>query len=354
MPRSHIHGSPRRFHYGLNLTDDPGNAVSVVRYRFDTDAKRCDYGLCPKFREKQPERIHDSQDSDEEEEYGEDKLSSPSPALSTATGDTDTSPALSTATGDTDTSAALSTATGDTDTSPALSTATGDTDTSPALSTATGDTDTSAAAMEKKKTSREESTAFFQRLEHIQQSSQMQNLFDQMSVRTDARVAERQIDDFLWSEFLAESLQLVNTFKARSKRVQPATVQPVQQERADYGAARRLQTLNYSSYPGGYLPIWQQQYQVYQPPPRAMLPPPPATLAWACHIQPHCQRQQHRQRSQLHPVWTLLVLRTALSRLRIQTYNVSTGGQTDSLRELMKFSGIPTIDASCDSDIHEV
>ena len=26
MPRSHIHGSPRRFHYGLNLTDDPGNA----------------------------------------------------------------------------------------------------------------------------------------------------------------------------------------------------------------------------------------------------------------------------------------------------------------------------------------
>ena len=26
MPRSLIHGSPRRFHYGLNLTDDPGNA----------------------------------------------------------------------------------------------------------------------------------------------------------------------------------------------------------------------------------------------------------------------------------------------------------------------------------------
>ena len=30
MPRSHFHGSPRRFYYGLNLTDDPGNAV--VRY----------------------------------------------------------------------------------------------------------------------------------------------------------------------------------------------------------------------------------------------------------------------------------------------------------------------------------
>ena len=27
MPRSHIHGSPRRFYYGSNLTDDPGNAI---------------------------------------------------------------------------------------------------------------------------------------------------------------------------------------------------------------------------------------------------------------------------------------------------------------------------------------
>ena len=25
MPRSRIHGSPRRFHYGSNLMDDPGN-----------------------------------------------------------------------------------------------------------------------------------------------------------------------------------------------------------------------------------------------------------------------------------------------------------------------------------------
>ena len=25
-PRSHIQGSPRQFYYGLNLTDDPGNA----------------------------------------------------------------------------------------------------------------------------------------------------------------------------------------------------------------------------------------------------------------------------------------------------------------------------------------
>ena len=27
LPRSHIHGSPRRFHYGSNLTDDPGSAI---------------------------------------------------------------------------------------------------------------------------------------------------------------------------------------------------------------------------------------------------------------------------------------------------------------------------------------
>ena len=40
MPRSHIHGSPRRFHYGLNLTDDPGNANSRSLIQ---DAERCDY-----------------------------------------------------------------------------------------------------------------------------------------------------------------------------------------------------------------------------------------------------------------------------------------------------------------------
>ena len=40
MPRSHIQGSPRRFHYGLNLTDDRGNAISVV----SVVAKGYDYG----------------------------------------------------------------------------------------------------------------------------------------------------------------------------------------------------------------------------------------------------------------------------------------------------------------------
>ena len=36
MPRSHIHGSPRRLYYGLNLTDDPGNAnfCSPIRMNY--------------------------------------------------------------------------------------------------------------------------------------------------------------------------------------------------------------------------------------------------------------------------------------------------------------------------------
>ena len=44
MPRSHINGSPRRFYYGLNLTDDPGNAnfrspirmhyIRMIRYYY--------------------------------------------------------------------------------------------------------------------------------------------------------------------------------------------------------------------------------------------------------------------------------------------------------------------------------
>ena len=36
MPRSHIHGSPRWFYYGLNLTDDPGYATfcSPIRMHY--------------------------------------------------------------------------------------------------------------------------------------------------------------------------------------------------------------------------------------------------------------------------------------------------------------------------------
>ena len=47
MPRSHIHGSPRQFYYGLNLTDDPGNAnfrspirMHYIRIIMLTDAIR--------------------------------------------------------------------------------------------------------------------------------------------------------------------------------------------------------------------------------------------------------------------------------------------------------------------------
>ena len=47
MPRSHIHGSPGQFHYGSNLTDDPGNAIfsspirmhNGVATRFDVSTK---------------------------------------------------------------------------------------------------------------------------------------------------------------------------------------------------------------------------------------------------------------------------------------------------------------------------
>ena len=38
MPRSHIHGSPCRFHYGSNPTDDPGNArIQYGNIRTNTD-----------------------------------------------------------------------------------------------------------------------------------------------------------------------------------------------------------------------------------------------------------------------------------------------------------------------------
>ena len=47
MPRSHIHGSPRRFYYGFNLTDDSGNVnfLSPIRMHYihmikDTDGIR--------------------------------------------------------------------------------------------------------------------------------------------------------------------------------------------------------------------------------------------------------------------------------------------------------------------------
>ena len=37
MPRSHIHESPCRFHYGSNLTDDPGNGIFRSPIRMQND-----------------------------------------------------------------------------------------------------------------------------------------------------------------------------------------------------------------------------------------------------------------------------------------------------------------------------
>ena len=41
MPRSHIHGSPRRFHCGLNFTDDPGNAIFSSPIRMHNGVAKC-------------------------------------------------------------------------------------------------------------------------------------------------------------------------------------------------------------------------------------------------------------------------------------------------------------------------
>ena len=50
MPRSHIHGSPRRFHYGSNTTDVPGNDNfrSPIRMH-NASATTYDYGCNTKI-----------------------------------------------------------------------------------------------------------------------------------------------------------------------------------------------------------------------------------------------------------------------------------------------------------------
>ncbi|KAH3711509.1 hypothetical protein DPMN_071178 [Dreissena polymorpha] len=104
---------------------------------------------------------------------------------------------------------------------------------SPTLSAASVEQTSSAASKRKKKTRCKESAALLQRLEErIHTSSKLQErLIDEMSAPTDSRVAERRqwaqwfgsaitdIDDSVWSEFQAESVKLVNTFKARSKYI---------------------------------------------------------------------------------------------------------------------------------------
>lgn len=125
--------------------------------------------------------------------------------------------------------------------------------------------------MTKKKNANKENTSvFLQRLEErIQQSTEMkerikqstemkEKILEQIAEQDDTKVAEgrqwtqwfgtaiSEIDDSLWTDFQAECLQLVNSFKARSKRVQQAN--NIQQYyHSDFDTARRLQTLNYSS-----------------------------------------------------------------------------------------------------------
>ena len=136
--------------------------------------------------------------------------------------------------------------------------------------------------------------------------------------------------------------------------MQQATVQPVEQECGDYDVARHLQTLNYSSCPGGYLPVWQQQYHVYQPRPHTALPTAPAT--------------QGRSYSAPLPVIATSATHTAASSdtsvidtaghmygtVQATRTDVSSGGQTDCLQVLMNYSGIPATDASCDIDVDTV
>ena len=241
--------------------------------------------------------------------------------------------------------------------------------TSPALSTTSMDKDTPVVPKKKKKTGSDESTAFLQRLEQrIQQSSNMQEkLLDQLSAPTDTRVAERrqwaqwfgaaitEIDDSLWSEFQTESLQLVNSFKIRSKHVKPATVQSVQQERVDYDVARRLQTLNYSTNPGGYLPIWQQQYQTYQPLRHVMHPLAPANLSRS-HSAPLSATATSPTLTITPSVSSVMATAgpTRVTADQATRTDVSHSGQNNALGELINFSGISAIDASSDVDINVV
>lgn len=233
----------------------------------------------------------------------------------------------------------------------------------PALSTASVEQTSYATSKRKKKTRGEESAALLQRLEErIHTSSKLQErLIDEMSAPTDSRVAERRqwaqwlgsaitdIDDSLWSEFQAESLKLVNTFKARSKYIQQAAVKPpsvqpymqsADQEHADFYTARRLQTINYSSNPGGYLPIWQQ---IYQHPPSQTIPAPS-----------YSGRPQSAPMSAPSATATSTPAPTYDTSQPPTSTEVSTGGQTDSLKELMNYSGIPTVDQCCESHILDV
>lgn len=215
--------------------------------------------------------------------------------------------------------------------------------------------------MTKKKESanKENTSVFLQRLEErIQQSTEMKEKnLEQIAEPADPKVAERrqwtqwfgtaisEIDDSLWTDFQAESLQLVNSFKARSKRAQQAN-NLQQYQHSDFDTAKRLQTLNYTSCPGGYLPIWQQQYQ--PPPPSAMLPIPTTNMSRSYSAPLSASSTSSSTGPASHATDTTGPSDESATATRASS---NTGGQTESFRDLIHFPSHSTMESSCSSDI---
>lgn len=214
----------------------------------------------------------------------------------------------------------------------------------------------------KKKSASKENTCtsvFLQRLEErIQQSTEMkEKILEQIAEPADRKVDERrqwtqwfgtaisEIDDSLWTDFQAESLQLVNSFKARSKRVQQAN-NLQQYQHSDFDRPRRLQTLNYTSCLGGYLPIWQHQYQ--PPPPSAMLPIPTTNMSRSYSAPLSASSTSSSTGPGSHATDTTGPSDESATATRASS---NTGGQTESFRDLIHFPSLSTMDSSCSSDI---
>lgn len=181
-----------------------------------------------------------------------------------------------------------------------------------------------------------------------------EKILEQIAEPADPKVAERrqwfgtaisEIDDSLWTDFQAESLQLVNSFKARSKRVQQAN-NLQQYQHSDFDTARRLQTLNYTSCPGGYLPIWQHQYQ--PPPPSAMLPIPTTNMSRSYSAPLSASSTSSSTGPGSHATDTTGPSDESATATRASS---NTGGQTESFRDLIHFPSHSTMDSSRSSDI---
>lgn len=184
-----------------------------------------------------------------------------------------------------------------------------------------------------------------------------EKILEQIAKPADPNVAERrqwtqwfgtaisEIDDSLWTDFQAESLQLVNSFKARSKRVQQAN-NLQQYQHSDFDRPRRLQTLNYTSCLGGYLPIWQHQYQ--PPPPSAMLPIPTTNMSRSYSAPLSASSTSSSTGPGSHATDTTGPSDESATATRASS---NTGGQTESFRDLIHIPSLSTMDSSCSSDI---